>query len=185
MVLATFTHYVMNLFGGGGKLEEVPHEAGTQTVKVAEANKSVVDDAPATKEVATVSDGERDGVPAAEETTDESGTESAAAPVKEPSSSPSKRKRADGNKSGKQPEKESDVDSDDGEDSVLSTVPTDSAAKAPAKAGKAVIAATEADRATGDVPAAGSVDGPKAAAPGDDSRSTKRPRQDATPIASA
>jgi hypothetical protein len=183
MVLATFTHYVMNLFGGGGKLEEVPHEAGTQTVKVAEANKSVVDDAPATKEVATLPDGERDGAPVAEETTDESGTESAAAPAKEASSSPSKRKRADG-KSGKQPEKESDEESDDGEDSVLSTVPTDSAAKAPAKEGKAAIAATEADRATGDVPAAVSVDGPKTAAPGDDSRSTKRPRQDATPIAS-
>jgi hypothetical protein len=184
MVLATFTHYVMNLFGGGGTLE-VPHNkaAAHQSEKVAETSNSVRD-APVSKKVATILEGDGERVPPAEESTDESGTESAAA-CPESSSSPSKRKRADGDDKGgsKQSEKESDDDdSDDGEDSVLSTAPADSAAEVPAKDDTT---ATPANPASGNATRAVSTTAAsQATKAGDDSRMAKKPRQ-AAPIASS
>jgi hypothetical protein len=183
MVLATFTHYVMNLFGGGGTLE-VPHKAADhQSEKASGANKSV-DVAPVSKKAATLLEREGEHLPPAEESTDESGAESAAACPESPSS-PSKRKRADGDDKGgsKQSEKESDDDdSDDGEDSVLSTAPADRAVKVPAKNDTAAAPAN---------PASGNATRPvctteasQATKAGDDSRMTKKPRQ-AAPIASS
>lgn len=186
MVLATFTQYVMNLFGGGGALE-VPHKVAPPSEKIAEPVKAVDGRAPASTKVATSSDEDvGEGPP---ESTDDSGTESAAAACPESSSSPAKRKRADGSEQGsgsKHLEKESDEDSVDEVDSVLSTVPADSAAKAPAGDAKGAAAVAPANPASVDVapPAVSAKDASQAAAPGDVTRSTKKPRR-AAPSASS